>query len=316
MAVTDPVLSILIVNWNAASVLADCLGSLPAGAGDLAFETLVVDNASTDASLALIRERFPQVQVIANTRNVGFAAANNQAAQAARGRYLLLLNPDTQVQPGALAALVAFAEAHPTAGAIGPRLLNADGTPQRSCWRGFPGLGMALADAFYLWKVPGLPFARRTEYQPGELTQPRAVDHLLGAAMLIPRALWEQLGGLDAGYFLFLEETDWCYRAQRLGRPCMYLPSAVIVHLGEHSMGQNPQRNLPQFYHSYCQFYRKNQAPGPLRQALLKGIIATAALIRLGLWGWRRARRAGAARTHARAMQAGYAQVLAQLPSF
>lgn len=316
MAVNDPALSILIVNWNAATVLGDCLASLPAGAGRVAYETLVVDNASTDASLPLLRERFPGVQVIANAQNVGFAGANNQAAQAARGRYLLLLNPDTQVRPGALEALVDFAEAHPAAGAIGPRLLNADGTPQRSCWRGFPGLGMALSDALYLWKVPGLPFARRTEYQPTELTAPREVDHLLGAAMLIPRALWAQTGGLDASYFLFLEETDWCYRAQRLGRRCVFLPSAVIVHLGEHSMGQNPARNLPQFYRSYCQFYRKHQAPGPVRRALLKGIIALAALIRLGLWGWRRVRRAGAARDHARAMQAGYAHVLAQLPSF
>ncbi len=313
---TDPVLSILIVNWNAATVLADCLGSLPAGAGALTYETMVVDNASTDGSVALIRDQFPMVEVLANAANVGFAAANNQAAQAARGQYLLLLNPDTRVQPGALATLVAFAEAHPTAGAIGPRLLNADGTPQRSCWRGFPGLGMALSDALYLWKLPALPLARRTEYQPSELTQPREVDHLVGAALLIPRALWEQLGGLDASYFLFLEETDWCYRAQRHGRPNMYLPTAAIVHLGQQSMDQNPQRNLPQFYRSYCQFYHKHQSPGPLRRGALKAIIATAAVIRLGLWRWRQARRAGAAQAHARAMLAGYAQVLAQLATF
>ena len=297
-------------------VLADCLSSLPAGAGALTYETVVVDNASTDGSVARISAQFPAVQVLANAENVGFAAANNQAAQAARGRYLLLLNPDTQVRPGALAALADFAEAHPAAGAIGPRLLNPDGTPQRSCWRGFPGLGLALSDALYLWKVPGLPFARRTEYQPAELTQPLEVDHLLGAAMLIPRPLWEQLGGLDASYFLFLEETDWCYRAQRQGRASMYLPTAVIVHLGQHSMDQNPARNLPQYYHSYCQFYRKHQAPGPGRRGALKAIIATAALVRLGLWRWRQARRTGAAQGQARAMLGGYAQVLKQLPTF
>jgi N-acetylglucosaminyl-diphospho-decaprenol L-rhamnosyltransferase len=307
-------LSILVVNWNAARVLADCLASLPAGAAQLLTETLVVDNASTDGSAALVRERFPAVRLLANTENVGFAAANNQAAQEARGRYLLLLNPDTCVEPGALATLVAFADAHPEAGAIGPRLLNADGTPQRSCWRGFPGLGMALADALYLWKVPGLPVARRSEYQAAELTQPREVDHLLGAALLIPRALWKQLGGLDASYFLFLEETDWCYRARQQGRTSWYLPTATITHLGQHSMDQNPGRNLPQFYRSYCQFYRKHQAPGRLRRGLLKGIIVAAVMIRLGLWRRRQARRSGAAQ--ARAMQAGYAQVLAQLRTF
>ena len=312
----DPDLAILIVNYNAAAVLPACLDSLPAGAAGLAVETIVVDNASTDASVALLRARDPQLQLIANAQNVGFAAANNQAAAAAHARYLLLLNPDTVVQPGALGALVACAEAHPEAGTLGPRLLNADGTPQRSCWRGFPGLGMALADALYLWKIPGLPFARRTEYRPSELTQTRAVDHLLGAALLIPRALWDELGGLDPSYFLFLEETDWCYRAQQAGRPSYFTPDAVIVHLGEHSMNQNPRRNLPQFYRSYCQFYGKHHAPGALRRALLKAIIATAALVRLGLWGWRRLRRHGPARDQARAMQAGYAQVLAQLPGY
>lgn len=313
---TDLDLSILIVNWNAATVLGGCLDSLPAGAGRLRFETLVVDNASSDDSLALLGARAPAVTLLANAHNVGFAAANNQAAQAAHGRYLLLLNPDTRVPPGALETLVDYAEAHPTAGALGPRLLNPDGSRQRSCWRGFPGLGMALADALYLWKLPGLPFARQTEYQPAELTQPRTVDHLLGAALLIPRALWQQLGGLDASYFLFLEETDWCYRAQQHGRTSHYVPTAAIVHLGQHSMDQNPRRNLPQFYRSYCQFYRKHRTPGLLRRALLKSIIAMAALLRLGLWSLRRVRATGAAQTHARDMLAGYGQVLAQLRTF
>jgi len=314
--VTNLDLSILIVNWNAATVLGDCLASLPAGAGRLTYETLVVDNASSDDSLALVRERFPAVRLLGNAQNVGFAAANNQAAQAAHGRYLLLLNPDTRVQPGALATLVDFAEAHPSAGTLGPRLLNPDGTRQRSCWRGFPGLRMALSDALYLWKLPRLPFARRTEYQPAELTQPLEVDHLLGAALLIPRALWAALGGLDASYFLFLEETDWCYRAQQHGRVNLYVPSAEIIHLGQHSMDQNARRSLPQFYRSYCQFDRKHHPPGRVRRALLKSIIAVAAMLRLGLWRWRLARRAGAAQSHARDMLAGYAQVLAQLPTF
>ncbi|MCC7359786.1 MAG: glycosyltransferase family 2 protein [Anaerolineales bacterium] len=312
----DPDIAILIVSYNAAGVLPACLDSLPAGAAGLSSETIVVDNASTDDSVTVLRERYPQIRLFANPQNVGFAAANNQAAAAARARYLLLLNPDTVVRPGALRALVTCAEAHPQAGTLGPRLLNADGTPQRSCWRGFPGLGMALADALYLWKLPGLPLARGAEYRPSELTDTREVDHLLGAALLVSRALWEQLGGLDSSYFLFLEETDWCYRAQRAGRPSYFTPEAVIVHLGEHSMRQNPRRNLPQFYRSYCQFYRKHHTPGLIRRALLKAIIAAAAIVRLALWGWRRLRRPGAARAQARAMQAGYAQVLVQLPSF
>lgn len=311
-----PQVSIIIVNYNAADVLPACLDSLKAQPPTLPSEVWVVDNASTDGSVALLRDRYAWVRLIASERNLGFAGANNLAAGRAEGDYLLLLNPDTVAPAGAVAALAQFAEANPQAAAVGPRLINADGSGQRSAWRGYPGLAMALSDALYLWKAPGLPLARLSEYQTGELTQPREVDHLLGACLLIRRAAWDKVGGLDDRFFLFLEETDWCFRARQQGWRVMYNPEVRITHLGEHSMNQNPQRNLPEFYRSYCRFYRKHAGTARWQLGLLKGIIALAALVRIGLWQWRQAQRTGAEQAQARAMQAGYVGVLRQLPGY
>jgi len=306
--------SVLIVNWNAGSVLERCLASLPAALGGLSGEVWVVDNASTDGSPSGIKQRFPEVNLLQNTANSGFAAANNQAAGRACGQYFLLLNPDTVLPPGSLEALWRFAEADPTLGVVGPRLIHADGRFQRSCWRGYPGLGMALTDALYLWKIPQLPLARETEIDPAWLTRPIDVDHLLGACLLIRRKTWEQVGGLDEDFFLFLEETDWCFRARRAGWRVVYNPQVSIIHLGEHSVNQNPQRNLPQFYRSYVQFYRKHASLAPPRVAALKSIIGAAAVVRILLWQFRAWRRPGAPARQARAMQSGYGRVLHDLP--
>jgi GT2 family glycosyltransferase len=306
--------SVIIVNWNGGSVVEDCLDSLPAALGRLTAEIWVVDNASTDGSPARIRQRFPAVQLRLNTANCGFAAANNLAAGQAQGRFFLLLNPDTRAGPGSFETLLHFAEGDPRLGVVGPRLNFADGRFQRSCWRGFPGLAMALSDALYLWKVPQLPLARNAEIAPHQLRAPIEVDHLLGACLLIRRETWSQVGGLDESFFLFLEETDWCFRARRAGWRVVYNPLVQITHLGEHSVNQNPQRNLPQFYRSYVQFYRKRH-PAAARIALLKLLIASAALLRIGLWQVRGWRRQGAAAGQAQAMRAGYGQVLAALPN-
>ena len=305
--------SILIVNWNGGAVLEACLGSLPAAIGSMAAEIWVFDNASTDGSPARIRQEFPDVHLHVNTDNCGFAAANNQAASEAQGRYFLLLNPDTRLSAGSIEELFRSAEADPTIGVVGPRLNHADGSFQRSCWRGFPGLGMALSEALYLWKIPQLPFARHIEFDPAHLTAPVDVDHLLGACLLIRRETWERVGGLDERFFLFLEETDWCFRAKQAGWRVVYDPRISVTHLGEYSVNQNPQRNLPQFYRSYVQFYRKHFSLTPVRLGLLKTIIAAAALLRIMLWQFRALSRLGLAARQARAMQAGYGRVLRDL---
>jgi GT2 family glycosyltransferase len=307
--------SVLIVNWNAREHLRGCLDSLRTQT--LAHETIVLDNASSDGSATMVRRDFPNVPLIVSEKNLGFAAGNNQAAKRATGTYLLLLNPDTTLPPDCLEKMVAFARRQSALGALGPQLLNPDGSRQRSCWRGFPGIRMALEDALYLWKFSRLPLAHASEYRTDELREPRPVDHLLGACLLIPREAWEQVGPLDENYFLFLEETDWCLRAQRAGRTNYYFPYAQVTHYGQASMRQEPSRNIPQFYKSYLRFYRAQHGQRAFGAVVLKGIFALACLIRIGMWRKRESGTSdGKARELARGMGLGYRQTLSELGTF
>lgn len=315
-----PDVSIIIVNWNTGDLLEECLDSLKRMDPGPSFEVCVVDNASTDSSVDTIRRRYPDVHVIANTLNAGFAAANNQGAASARGRYLLLLNPDTVAFPNSLAELVRFTDAHPDAGAVGPRLLNSDGSPQRSCWRGQPGVASALVDGLYLWKIPGAPLTSRLEIDPGAVQEPIEVDHILGACMLIRRDAWDRVGSLDEGFFLYLEETDWCVRATKAGWKIMFNPATAITHLGQQSSHRHPTGGMVHFYRSLCRFVRK-QNPGQkglgrTRIAILKAVICGTCVLRIILWQTRAWLSRG---RHSRAlcarMTTGYLDVLRHLPS-
>lgn len=307
----EPDVSVLIVNWNGGELLARCIASLDAGLGTLSADLIIVDNASTDDSLSRIPAS-QALRIVRRADNPGFAMATNQAAALTRGRYLLLLNPDTECTPGAIERLSAFLDANPDAAAAGPRLVHANGAVQRSCWNGFPDLGSAVIDAFYLWKMPTLPVVRRSELASLHINRPLNVDHLLGACMLIPRHVWDTVGPLDESFFLFFEETEWCRRARRAGYRICYFPDATVVHHGEHSVFQVPARSLPQYYRSYARFLRLDRSDEG-RIAILKSIVALAAVIRLGLWGLRLA---GPKRQLARRMLSGYRQVLLDLPTY
>ena len=324
MAPHTPVaVSILIVNHNGGPLLARCVASLPAAANGLAFEAIVVDNASTDDSLQQLAllPAAPGLTVIRRADNAGFAAATNQAAAAAAGDLLLLLNPDTECRPGSIRRLALYLRGQDPAGpstvaAVGPRLFNTDGSPQRSAWRGFPGLRSALVDAFYLWKWPALPLVRRLETRlpdgaSGAAAAPLDVDHLLGACILIPRSVWQAVGPLDAGYFLFLEETDWCHRARAAGGRVVLLPGAEVLHHGQHSVYQVPELSSPSYYRGYLRFARRAGA-SPARLLLLRLILLLGVLIRLLLWS---ARLAGGRHALARRMLRGYGAALRVLLS-
>ena len=314
-----PLVSILIVNYNGGPLLARCVASLPAAADSLSFEAIVVDNASTDDSLARLAQlpqlpTAPWLTIIRRADNVGFAAATNQAAATATGDLLLLLNPDTECRPGSIRRLALYLSGQDprtfeAVAAVGPRLVNADGSPQRSAWRGFPGLRSALVDAFYLWKWPALPLVRglETRLPDGDsAAAPLDVDHLLGACVLIPRPVWQRVGPLDEGYFLFLEETDWCHRAKAAGYRIVLLPKAEGLHHGQHSVYQVPELSSPSYYRGYLRF-AGHAGASPARLLLLRLILLAGILIRLLLWT---ARLAGGRRTLAGRMLRGYRAAL------
>ncbi len=275
----SPVLSIIIVSWNTRDLLARCLEAVERSNvrtfERLNVETFVVDNASTDGSAAMVRERFPWVRLIENAENVGFARANNQAIRQSTGRYVLLLNPDTEVQSGALEALLRFMEAQPQAAAAGARLLNPDGTLQPSC-HPFPTLGRELWRLFHLDALR--PYALY-DMARWDLAGPREVDSVQGACMILRREALVQVGLLDEGYFIYTEEVDLCRRLRGAGWRIYWAPQAAVVHYGGQSTRQMPGEMFLRLYESKVRYFRKHH--GRLAAGCYKLILLVAALARL-----------------------------------
>ena len=215
-------LTIILVNWNTRDMLRDCLLTVEDSGRGLALEVIVVDNGSTDGSVAMLAQEFPQVRVIANAANRGFAAANNQGLAVARGRYAALLNTDTLVRGDVLAAAVGWLDAHPRAGVLGPRVLNADGTVQDSV-KGWPGLGYLIRQTLGLnrRRLPNLGLVAAAE-----------VPAVSGCAMVVRRAAVADVGLLDEAFFFYGEETDWCRRFAAAGWGVHFAPVGEIVHFG------------------------------------------------------------------------------------
>jgi|TARA_B100002003_G_C14047487_1_gene504549 hypothetical protein len=267
MPALTPDLSIIIVTYNSAAVIAPCLSSVAAHRSDLRVETLVVDNASADDTCEVVRQEFPWAKLITGHGNIGFAAGNNLGLAAAQGRFFLLLNPDTEIRAGALQALLTYADAHPQVGMIAPRLHNMDGSLQHSTFR-FPDYRQAVYGFFE--KLVPIDSVANGRYAPDAYESERPVDHILGAAIFVRRPLWEEIGGMDENYALYFEETDWCYRARQAGWELRYIPTATIMHRGAHSTSAAPERSSVLFARSQARFYRKNL--GMLNYLMLKDI--------------------------------------------
>jgi GT2 family glycosyltransferase len=255
-------LSIIIVNRNTRDLLLQCLESVYQTIKGGETEVFVVDNGSTDGSIAAAKERFPTVKFIQNGMNLGFARGNNQALSLANGKYWLLLNPDTQVKNGSIERLISFMEAHPEAGAAGAQLLNRDGSKQNSI-ANFPSLATELFNKSLLrWLFPeAFPGKERNFLEPVE------VDSVIGACMIVKRDAMKETGFLDEDYFLFLEETDWCYRTRKLGWKIYHIPKAEIFHFQGKSVEQDKKRAKVEYYRSIYHFMKKNR--GALQWAIL-----------------------------------------------
>jgi GT2 family glycosyltransferase len=246
-------LSIIVVNWNTREMLAGCLASVYATANGLEIEVIVVDNASTDGSRGMVRESYPQIHLIENLENVGFARANNQAARQSQGRYVLLLNSDTELYPGALEQMVEFMDEHPQAGGCGSRLLNADDSLQPSCYP-------MLTPGREFWRLLFLEqlWHRATYLQEHwDLDTPRQVEVIKGACLLLRQGALEQVGLLDEQYFIYTEEVDLCYRLAQAGWELWWVPQSTVKHYGEVSSNQVAEAMYIQLYRSKVQFYRK-----------------------------------------------------------
>jgi GT2 family glycosyltransferase len=225
----------------------------------------------------MLREKFPQVQVIENGKNAGFARANNQAIRQCSGKNILLLNPDTLVRSGALQALVDFLEKTPQAGAAGARILNPDGSLQIAS-HPRPTLSRELWRLFHLdrlWPYAEYPMSK------WETNQAKEVDVLIGACLLLRKEVLDQVGLLDEDYFMYSEEVDLCYRVQRAGWRLFWVPEADVVHFGGQSTQQVPTEMFLNLYHGKIKYFRKHD--GWLAAQVYKFILMIASLSRLVL---------------------------------
>ena len=304
-------LSVIIVNYNVRAFLENALVALRESMKRIDGEVFVVDNASDDGSVEMLRQKFPGIRSIVNPRNLGFAAANNIALRQCRGEYILLLNPDTLVQEDTMESMIDFLQNHPDVGLAGCKILNPDGTLQLACRRTFPRPWVAFS------KIVGLSalFPRSKLFGKYNLTYLDAadvneVDAVSGSFMFLRRKVYEEVGGLDEQFFMYGEDLDWCYRIKEAGWKIFYIPSTQIIHYKGESLKRSDIDEVRVFYQAMKIFARKHFHRGfffdvlitigislreviaflaksakPLRAALLDFVIINISLV-LGEWIW------------------------------
>lgn len=302
-------LSIIIVNWNVRELLDRCLASI--FASDLApgsFEIIVVDSASADDSVAMVRQKYPAVRLLAQERNVGFTRGNNIGLAQAQGDFLLLLNPDTEVSRKALGALVDYLERHPAVGIVGPHTLNSDGSHQSSRRR-FPSLMTGIFESS--WLAAAAPARIERDYRMLETDDDdiMLVDWVQGSALMLRRELYRDIGGMDEAYVMYSEELDYCRRAKHAGWQVAYHGGAVIAHHGGKSSEQVAAQTLIHFHTSKLRYFRKHHGFGQyvfLRAILLLQFAWQLALESVkGALGHKRELRAERVRQYWRVLQSG-----------
>ncbi len=258
-------LSIVVVTWNTRSLTLECLASLEAARqeleerGGLALEAIAVDNGSSDGTAEALRAGFPWVRLVALPRNLGFAAGCNYGLKDLRGRVVLLLNSDARVTAEALEQCVRYLDEHPDVGALGPKLLHPDGTPQSSV-HNFPRLLTELVPRGLLQLLLPRRFPSRRSVGEG----PLEVEAVRGAALFAPERAIRRVGPLSEEFFFFLEETDWCWRVREAGLRVVHLPGACIFHVsGASSKRKDRGLALIEYHRSLYRFFRKYRGATP-----------------------------------------------------
>jgi len=226
-------ISVIIVSYNTKELLSNCVASVCSSVANCEYEIIVVDNSSSDGSAAMLAEQFPDVKLLSNSYNAGFARANNQGYAISRGKYILLLNSDTIVKGDAIARMIQCLEVQPSIGIVGPRLLNSDLTLQAQCRRGFPRLVNSLGYITGLSRI----FPKSSHLGGYLMTHiddkmSHNVDAVSGACMLLRRSIIKEIGGLlDEAFFMHFEDVDLCYRSKEFGYGVWYLHDAEVIHL-------------------------------------------------------------------------------------
>ena len=246
--------SIIVISWNTKKLLGECLDSIREFAADLSCEVIVVDNSSEDGSQEMVQNLYPEVHLIKNDYNSGFAKANNQAVKVSSGEYVLLLNSDARLISSSLQNLLELAEKNPAAGLIGARLLNPDGsfqashTPFPTLWSELlilSGLGRFFSDSWYPSRGPQVEMG------------PQQVDYVEGACLLCRKDVYLQVGGLDEAYFMYAEEVDLCFAMKKAGYQVWYHPEACIIHHGGASSANRRTQREGDLYCSRIRFFKK-----------------------------------------------------------
>ncbi|MBN2455617.1 MAG: glycosyltransferase family 2 protein [Sedimentisphaerales bacterium] len=277
-------ISIIIVNWNTCDYLRDCLQSVYEQTKDICFEVIVIDNASTDGSATMVKEKFPQTILLENSENRGFAAANNQGMVIADGRYVLLLNPDTIVVDRAIKKTMDFADLHPDVGMVGCQVLENETKIQRTCFA-FPSLcNLILQKAGLRRLFPRSCFFGRVNMGWWDRKTERDVDVVSGMFMLVRHEAIEQVGLMDEDYFVYAEETDWCFRFWQAGWRRVFTPAGRIIHRdgGNKSTDNARVKMYVQLQKSMMIFYRKNR--GLFTWMIAKIIYSVEMLARTVFW--------------------------------
>ncbi len=288
-------LSVIVVSYNAGRFLAPCLSSIEAFLASIVHEVCVVDNASTDGTRSLVANRFPDVQFIANDRNVGFAAAVNQGLEKTRGRYVLWLNPDSEILNGGMTELLHYLKAHPKVGIVGPQILDPDGSIQLSC-RSFPSYRTALFHRYSLltrW-LPDNRYSRQYLQTGWDHKAIREVDWVSGACLLHRREILDDISGLDEWFFMYCEDVDFCLRARQAGWKVYYHPALRVLHHIAGCSRRSPSVMVVERHRSMWRYYAKHFRRNPLKDgAVGAGILGRCAWL-MAREAWRGRREAWA----------------------
>lgn len=270
--------SIVITSYKSKPFLEDCIDSVIGSIKKHSYEIIVVDDASNDGTEDVVRRKYPQIKYIKNPGNLGYVRSNNIGMRSAIGKYLLSLNNDTVVKDEAIDKLTEFMDKERTLGAVGPKLLNSDGTVQLQCRRGFPNPFNSLAYFFGLSRL----FPKSRLFSSYLLTclddsSLAEVDSLCGAAMMIRREVIDKVGYMDESYVMYGDDIDWCYRIKQAGYKVYYLPDAEIIHFGGRGGSRKQSyRNIYEFHRAMAVFYHKHQSK--------KHIFLLNLLVYAGIW--------------------------------